>query len=97
MTGTATLLQNQKCYQQSKPEIEFDVMKEIFTALGMHTCSEKQLFRQGQLNHNEWGMVIIGFGATLPNHIPAFRSEFFLLKTPLLRETNASIFELFNE
>ena len=42
-------------------------MKEMYGALGMHTCSE---------NHNEWGMLIMGLGATLPNHIPACRSEF---------------------
>ena len=39
---------------------------------------KRRLFRQGQLNHNEWGMVIMGLGATLPNHIPACRSEFNL-------------------
>ena len=44
LTGTATLLQNRKCYQLSKPEIEFDVMKEMYAALGMHTCSEKTTF-----------------------------------------------------
>ena len=30
--------------QLSKPEIEFDVMKEMYAALGMHTCSEKTTF-----------------------------------------------------
>ena len=39
MTGTATLLQNQICYQLSnKPEIEFDMMKEMYAALGMHNA-----------------------------------------------------------
>ena len=27
-----------------KPEIEFDMMKEMNVALGMHTCSEKTTF-----------------------------------------------------
>ena len=36
--------QNRKCYQLSKPEIEFAVMKEMYAALGMHTCSEKMTF-----------------------------------------------------
>ena len=35
---------NQKYYQLSKLEIEFAVMKEMYAALGMHTCSEKTTF-----------------------------------------------------
>ena len=39
---TAKLTQNRKYYQLSnKPEIEFDVMKEMYPALGMHTYSNK--------------------------------------------------------
>ena len=44
LTGTAKLTQNQKCHQLTKLEIEFDGRKEINTALGMHTCSEKITF-----------------------------------------------------
>ena len=29
LTGTAKLTKNRKCYQLSKPEIEFDMMKEM--------------------------------------------------------------------
>ena len=49
LTDTATLLQNRKCYQLSKPEIEFDVIKNKCTHV-----QKRRLFRQGQLNHNEW-------------------------------------------
>ena len=41
---SAWLTQNRKCYQLSKLEIEIAVMKEMYTALGMHTCSEKTTF-----------------------------------------------------
>ena len=44
LTGTAKLTQNRKCYQLCKPEIEFTLMKEMYAALGMHTCSEKTTF-----------------------------------------------------
>ena len=40
-TGTVKLTQNRKCYQLYKPEIEFNVIKEMYAALGMHTFSEK--------------------------------------------------------
>ena len=33
-----------KCFQLSKPEIEFDVMKEMYAALSLHTGSEKTTF-----------------------------------------------------
>ena len=39
MTGTANLTQEWICYQLSKPEIEFDAMKEMYAALGMQTWS----------------------------------------------------------
>ena len=39
-------------------------------------AQKRRLFRQGQLNHNEWRL---GLGATLLNHIPACRSEFLSL------------------
>ena len=32
-------------YQLSKPEIEFNVMKEMNAALSMHRCSEKTNFK----------------------------------------------------
>ena len=44
LTGTALLSPIQKCYQLSKLKIEFDVMKEMYAALGTHTCSEKTTF-----------------------------------------------------
>ena len=31
------LTQNGKCYQLSKPEIEFTMIKEMYAALGIHT------------------------------------------------------------
>ena len=34
-----------KCYQLSKPEIKFAVMKEKYAALGMHTYSEETTFK----------------------------------------------------
>ena len=33
LTGTATLPQSRKFYQLFKPEIDFDVMKQMYTAL----------------------------------------------------------------
>ena len=56
--------------------MKFDMMKEMYAALGMHTFQKRLLFRQGQLNNKGMGMVIMGLGATLLNHIHAFRSEF---------------------
>ena len=35
---------NRKRYQLSRLEIEFDVIKEMYAALGMHTYSEKTTF-----------------------------------------------------
>ena len=44
LTRTAQLTPNQNCYNLSKPEIEFNVMKEMYAALSMRTCSEKTTF-----------------------------------------------------
>ena len=41
LIGTAQLTPNQKCYPLSKAEIEFNMMKEMYAALNMRTCSEK--------------------------------------------------------
>ena len=41
------------------------MMKDMYAALNMRTCSER---------------VIMGLGATLPNHIPASMSEFLYEK-----------------
>ena len=35
----------------------------------------------------EWRKVIMGLGATLPNHIPACRSEFLVLYSKLVFDT----------
>ena len=80
MTGTAQLTSNRKCYPLSKAEIEINVMKEMCVALNMRTCLEKTTFRQKRLKHNGGGRVIMGLGATLPNHIPACRSEFLFIQ-----------------
>ena len=44
LTVTAQLTWHRKCYQLSKPEIEFDVMEEMYVASCMHTCAEKLTF-----------------------------------------------------
>ena len=44
LTDTAKLTQNRKWYQLSKPEIEFNVTKEMYAALSMRTCSSKTTF-----------------------------------------------------
>ena len=43
--SSALLTQNLKCYQLSKPEIELNVIKEMYVAMGMHTCLEKTTFK----------------------------------------------------
>ena len=43
-TATAKLTPNQKSYQLSKPQIEFDVMEEMYAASCMRTCAEKTTF-----------------------------------------------------
>ena len=44
MTATAQLTPNRKSYQLSKPEIEFQVMEEMYAALCICTCAEKTIF-----------------------------------------------------
>ena len=46
------VLQNQKWNQLSKPEIEFDAMKEMYLELGMHTWSEETTFLGCFTAHN---------------------------------------------
>ena len=46
MTATAQKTPNQKYYQLSKPEIEFDVMEEMYAASCMRTFEEKTTFRK---------------------------------------------------
>ena len=66
-----------KSYQLSEPEIKSHIMEKMYAALHMCTCAEKTTsFRQRRLNHSGMGNVIMGLRATLPNHIPACRSEF---------------------
>ena len=68
---------NQKSYQLSKLEIEFHVMEEMYAALRLCTCEEKTTFLgKDDSSIVDWGRVIMGLRATLPNHIPACRSEF---------------------
>ena len=55
MTGTAKLTPNQIGYLLSKAEIQINMMKEMYVALNMLTCSEKTTFRQRQLNHRGLG------------------------------------------
>ena len=44
LTATAQLTLNRKSYQLSKPEKEFHVMEEMYTASRMHVCIEKTTF-----------------------------------------------------
>ena len=79
LTATAQLTLNRKSYQLSKPEIEFHVMEEMYAALRLCTCEEKTtVLGKDDSSIVDWGRVIMGLRATLPNHIPACRSEFKL-------------------
>ena len=54
----AQLTPNQKSYQLSKQEIEFDLMEEMYAALCMcvvHVCKKDNSFRQRRLNHSGVG------------------------------------------
>ena len=74
---------NRKCYELSKPDIEFNVIKEMYGALGMHTCSEKMTSTTKRTKPiREWGKVIMGLGVPLPNHMPACRSELISYTQP---------------
>ena len=53
LTATAQLTLNQKSYQLSEPEIEFDVMEEMYTALCMLMCEEKTT----TLSKYDWAMA----------------------------------------
>ena len=48
MKMKSKLTKSPNFYQLSKPEIEFDMMKEMYAALGIHMF---RLLRQRQLNH----------------------------------------------
>ena len=51
----------------------------MYTALRMCTCAEKKTFLgKDDQTIVKWGRVIMGLRATLPNHIPACGSEFFV-------------------
>ena len=61
MTATAQLTQNQKCYQLSKPAMEYNVVEKIYAALYMCTRVEKMTFLgKDDLTIVEWGKGIIG-------------------------------------
>ena len=87
MRATAQLTLNRKSYQLSKPEIEFHVMEEMYAALRLCMCEEKTTFLgKNDSSIVDWGRVIMGLRATLPNHIPACRSEFLILMEGYIQE-----------
>ena len=54
-------------------------MEEMYASVHICTCAEKMTFLgKDDKNIVKWGRVITGLRATLPNHIPACRSEFKL-------------------
>ena len=52
---TCTTTPNRTFYHPSKPEIEIELMEEIYAALRMRTCAEKTFFMQRRLNHSGVG------------------------------------------
>ena len=55
------------------------VMKEMYAALGI---GHAHIFRKDNfIEKDDGGRVIMGLGSTLPNHVPACRSEFRDTKT----------------
>ena len=68
-------------------------MEEMYAALRLCTCAEKTTYLgKDDRIIVDWGRVIMGLRATLPNHIPACRSESSLkvglVKTDVTSPTN---------
>ena len=53
------------------------MMKEMYVALGMHTCSEKTTFRQRQLSHRGLGEGDYGTRSRTAEPYSSYRSELY--------------------
>ena len=62
----------------------------MYAALRICTCAEKMTFLgKDDKTIVKWGKVIMGLRATLPNHIPACRSELKLSIVETVKEALA--------